>query len=219
MNCYNIRPNGFVLPGRETIRIGGQRNVELRAGKSLCRIALNAYPSDSPEVSSGGRMLSAQIRGEGHQKKFTARQSWKGCLIFAESEDFAFDSVRSSYLGDISNAWSGIEMVGVPAVILKGANSGELAQIAALEPGNSLFVADHAKRYIQCTLALDGTLHSFPARVEDFAQCLVKRAEARIHTHKGLAWTLYALKTMKMEHKWSTALDARLRTLHIRPGR
>lgn len=218
MNCYNIRSNGFVECGRETVSIGGRRNVELRAGRSLCRILLNAYPGDSPQMSARGLMLSAQIRGIGDRKMFVARQAWKGCLIFVESEDFAFDTVRSSYFGDISNAWSGLEAVRSAVVSLKGENHGELAQIATLEPGEIAFVADHAKRYIQLALTADGKLSSFPAKVEDFADGLVKRAEARIHRHQGLAWTRYALKTIRMEHKWSQVLDLRLRACNNRTG-
>lgn len=213
-NCWRILPNGARAVG-----IHAPQSTCLRFGQqaSECVIPLRVHPERGAPMWHDELLLAGsawKFPGEGGRilKAVAGRGSWRGALIHVCTSQLQFDEDRSSYFGDISGAWPGIEMA-TPAFIQYGdRRSLHQDQLIDLGFGARAFVADQHKRYmrIDCT---DGEMILTRADKVDFARALVARGIDRSKSHSSLTWLRYALETMNMRHFWPDKLQKRIEQL------
>lgn len=213
-NCWRILANGARAVG-----IRAPQPTCLRFGQQDdgCVTPLRTHQERGSPVWHDGLLLAASTysfftESGRTSKALVGRGDWRGALIHVSTSQLQFDEDRSSYFGDISGAWPGVESKGHAFIQYGERVSRHQDQIVELGNGAHAFVADQRKRYmrIDCT---GGEIIVTRADKVEFAQALVSRGIQRSKTHRSLSWLRYALETMDMRHLWPDKLQKRIEQL------
>ncbi len=212
-NCLALNDDGSPNDG-----IPGVHGLTLRVELERCRpmtppFVLNAN-RELPRCQGNLMLEAAPTHMPGGYPAFEGRGSWQGTLVLIPTARLAFPAERSSYFGEIDNAWRGAEVIGSAHVQVGERSFADQMQIVAVTEKESVVVADSWSRYVTICYK-DGTPVCFPAEKEELGRLLVRRLEVRLPNvkHQALKWTWHTLCRLGLAHMWTGPLDQRMRSL------